>query len=114
MLSRTVEDTGTVTSPLIPWNSCGAYMTGVLGVPTVSYFPFAFFNLINPVIAIAFGFLGYRVEHTTDAQPDNEPTPLRPERTPIDVDRGPAQPSIESSGPPPGGPRASSEGAETT
>jgi NhaC family Na+:H+ antiporter len=113
MLSRTVEDTGTVTSPLIPWNSCGAYMTGVLGVPTVSYFPFAFFNLINPVIAIAFGFLGYRVEHTTAPQSDDKPTPLRHERTPIDVDRGPAQ-SIESSGPLAGDPRASSEGAETT
>ena len=39
MLSRTVEDTGTVTSPLVPWNSCGAYMTGVLGVPTASTSP---------------------------------------------------------------------------
>jgi NhaC family Na+:H+ antiporter len=63
MLSRTVEDTGTVTSPLIPWNSCGAYMTGVLGVPTMSYLPFAFFNLINPVLALLFGFIGFRVEH---------------------------------------------------
>ena len=49
MLSRTVEDTGTVTSPLVPWNSCGAYMTGVLGVSTVQYLPFAFFNLLNPI-----------------------------------------------------------------
>ena len=39
MLSRTVEDAGTVTSPLVPWNSCGAYMAGVLGVPTVAYLP---------------------------------------------------------------------------
>jgi Na+:H+ antiporter, NhaC family len=63
MLSRTVEDTGTVTSPLVPWNSCGAYMSGVLGVPTVDYLPYAFFNLINPLLAIVFGFLGFRVEH---------------------------------------------------
>jgi NhaC family Na+:H+ antiporter len=63
MLSRTVEDTGTVTSPLVPWNSCGAYMTGVLGVPTMEYLPFAFFNIINPVIAIIFGFTGFHVEH---------------------------------------------------
>ena len=63
MLSRTVEDTGTVTSPLVPWNSCGAYMTGVLGVPTIEYLPFAFFNLLNPILAIVFGFTGYRVEH---------------------------------------------------
>ena len=64
MLSRTVEDSGTVTSPLVPWNSCGAYMTGVLGVPTLEYLPFAFFNLVNPVIAVIFGFTGFRVERT--------------------------------------------------
>ena len=62
MLSRTVEDSGTVTSPLVPWNSCGAYMTGVLGVPTMEYLPFAFFNIVNPVIAVIFGFTGFRVE----------------------------------------------------
>ncbi len=63
MLSRTVEDTGTVTSPLVPWNSCGAYMTGVLGVPTVQYLPFAFFNLLNPLVALAYAFTGFRIEH---------------------------------------------------
>jgi NhaC family Na+:H+ antiporter len=62
MLSRTVEDSGTVTSPLVPWNSCGAYMTGVLGVPTIEYLPYAFFNIVNPVIAVIFGFTGFRVE----------------------------------------------------
>jgi NhaC family Na+:H+ antiporter len=62
MLSRTVEDSGTVTSPLVPWNSCGAYMTGVLGVPTMEYLPYAFFNIVNPVIAVIFGFTGFRVE----------------------------------------------------
>ena len=71
MLSRTVEDTGTVTSPLVPWNSCGAYMTGVLGVPTMSYLPFAFFNILNPIVAIAYAFLGFRIEHL-----DPEPEPL--------------------------------------
>lgn len=64
MLSRTVEDSGTVTSPLVPWNSCGAYMTGVLGVPTIEYLPYAFFNIVNPVIAVIFGFTGFRVERT--------------------------------------------------
>jgi NhaC family Na+:H+ antiporter len=63
MLSRTVEDTGTVTSPLVPWNSCGAYMTGVLGVPTMQYLPFAFFNLLNPLVALAYAFTGFRIEH---------------------------------------------------
>ena len=69
MLSRTVEDAGTVTSPLVPWNSCGAYMAGVLQVPTVEYLPFAFFNLINPLLAIGFGFTGFRVEHQQPAEP---------------------------------------------
>jgi NhaC family Na+:H+ antiporter len=63
MLSRTVEDTGTVTSPLVPWNSCGAYMAGVLGVATVDYLPYAFFNIINPLLALLFAFTGYGVEH---------------------------------------------------
>ena len=63
MLSRTVEDTGTVTSPLVPWNSCGAYMTGVLGVPTVQYLPYAFFNILNPVVAV--DLRAHRLPHRT-------------------------------------------------
>ena len=47
-----------MTSPLIPWNSCGAYMAATLGVATTAYVPFAFFNLINPLVSIAFAFLG--------------------------------------------------------
>ena len=76
MLSRTVEDTGTVTSPLVPWNSCGAYMTGVLGVPTVQYLPFAFFNLLNPLVALAYAFTGFRIEHVpVAATPAADDTP---------------------------------------
>ena len=60
MLSRTVEDAGTVTSPLVPWNSCGAYMAGVLGVATVAYLPFAFFNLLSPLISLIYGFTGFQ------------------------------------------------------
>jgi Na+:H+ antiporter, NhaC family len=79
MLSRTVEDTGTVTSPLVPWNSCGAYMTGVLGVPTIQYLPYAFFNILNPLVALAYAFTGYRIEHVdpTDA-PDEGPVRTAP------------------------------------
>ena len=62
MLSRTVEDTGTVTSPLVPWNSCGAYMTGVLGVSTLQYAPWAIFNYLNPLVALGFVLTGFRVE----------------------------------------------------
>jgi Na+:H+ antiporter, NhaC family len=68
MLSRTVEDTGTVTSPLVPWNSCGAYMTGVLGVPTIEYLPYAFFNLFNPFIALVYAFTGFRIERIQPAE----------------------------------------------
>ncbi len=53
-LSRTLEDSGTVTSALIPWNTCGAYQAGVLGVSTLSYLPFAFFNIISPFMTLLF------------------------------------------------------------
>ncbi len=53
-LSRALEDSGTVTSPLIPWNSCGAYESGVLGVSTLTYAPYAFFNYLSPLIALFF------------------------------------------------------------
>ncbi|NVP56700.1 Na+/H+ antiporter NhaC family protein [Mycoplana rhizolycopersici] len=61
MLSRVIGDTATVTSPLIPWNSCGAYMAAALGVGTISYAGFCFFNLLNPVMTIVFTLLGWRV-----------------------------------------------------
>jgi len=61
-LSRTLEDSGTLTSPLVPWNTCGAYMAGTLGVATFAYLPFAFFNLINPLIAIFLGFTGISIK----------------------------------------------------
>jgi NhaC family Na+:H+ antiporter len=61
VLSRTLGDSAAVTSPLVPWNSCGAYMAATLGVATTSYVPFAFFNLINPLVSIAFAFLGLRM-----------------------------------------------------
>jgi Na+:H+ antiporter, NhaC family len=70
MLSRTVEYSGTFTSPLLPWNSCGAYMTGVLGVPTIEYVPYAFFNIANPLIALVFGFTGLFVERSGPVRSD--------------------------------------------
>lgn len=53
-LSRTLEDSGTVTSVLIPWNTCGAYQSGVLGVSTFAYLPYAFFNIISPFMTLIF------------------------------------------------------------
>ena len=57
-LSRTLEDGGTLTSALVPWNTCGAYMSTALGVPTLEYLPYAFLNYINPLIAILWASLG--------------------------------------------------------
>ena len=61
-LSRVIEDSGTLTSPLVPWNTCGAYMAATLGVATLAYLPFVFFNLINPVISIIYGITGFTIE----------------------------------------------------
>ena len=55
-LSRTLEDSATLTSALVPWNTCGAFMAATLGVATLEYAPYALFNLICPVLAIAFGY----------------------------------------------------------
>ena len=69
-LSRILEDSGTLTSPLVPWNTCGAFMAAALGVPTLAYLPFAFFNLINPLVSIIYGFTGFTITRvTTDAVP---------------------------------------------
>jgi NhaC family Na+:H+ antiporter len=57
-LSRTLEGSGTLTSPLIPWNSCGAFMWATLGVYPLAYLPYSFFNLAVPVILIIYGFTG--------------------------------------------------------
>ncbi len=61
VLSRAVGDSATVTSTLIPWNSCGAYMAATLGVATISFAPFCFFNLLNPLVTILFAFTGFRM-----------------------------------------------------
>jgi Na+:H+ antiporter, NhaC family len=61
-LSRSLEDAGTLTSVLVPWNTCGAFMAQTLGVATFTYAPYAFFNLLNPVIAAIYGFTGFTIE----------------------------------------------------
>ena len=55
-LARTLEDSGTLTSALVPWNTCGAYMSATLGISTFMYAPFAFFNIICPIIAVIYGY----------------------------------------------------------
>jgi NhaC family Na+:H+ antiporter len=71
-LSRALEDGGTLTSPLVPWNTCGAFMATTLGVSTFTYLPFAFFNLINPLVSLAYGFTGFTIEKL----PEGEETPI--------------------------------------
>ena len=61
VLSRSLGDSATVTSALIPWNSCGAFMAATLGVATVAYAPFTFFNVLSPLISVALAFLGIRM-----------------------------------------------------
>ncbi|WP_420577930.1 Na+/H+ antiporter NhaC [Ekhidna sp.] len=61
-LSRTLEDSGTVTSVLIPWNTCGAYHSTVLGVGTLTYLPYCFFNLISPIMTMIMGYTGYKIK----------------------------------------------------
>jgi NhaC family Na+:H+ antiporter len=60
-LSRTLEDTGTVTSVLVPWNTCGAYQAGTLGVSTIDYLPFAFFNIISPIMTLIFAAFNIKI-----------------------------------------------------
>ncbi len=61
VLSRSLGDSATVSSALIPWNSCGAFMAATLGVATVAYAPFTFFNILSPLISVALAFLGIRM-----------------------------------------------------
>ena len=60
-LSRTLEDSGTVTSVLIPWNTCGAYQSGVLGVGVLEYFFFAIFNWLSPLMTLIYAALSIRI-----------------------------------------------------
>ena len=84
-LSRAVEDSGTVTSVLVPWNTCGAYISGVLGVSTVAYLPFAFFNILSPILDVLFGFIGFKVPTI--------PASEQPSAEPSETDQGTADPA---------------------
>jgi len=72
-LSRALEDSATLTSPLIPWNVCGAFMAGTLGVPTIVYLPFCFLNYLNPLISIFYGFTGISITKTEKERPTETP-----------------------------------------
>ncbi len=74
-LSRSLEDAGTLTSPLVPWNTCGAFMAQTLGVATFAYAPFAFFNLINPFVALIYGFTGFTIARIPETEWDESDEP---------------------------------------
>ncbi len=66
-LSRALEDSGTVTSVMIPWNTCGAYHSGVLGVPTLSYAGYAFFNYLSPFMTLLFAAFGIKIKQLSES-----------------------------------------------
>lgn len=72
LLSRTTEDSVTVTSVLVPWNTCGMTQSTVLGVPTLTYLPYCFFNLISPLMSICVAALGYKIWRTTNSISEKE------------------------------------------
>ena len=65
-LSRTLEDSGTVTSVLVPWNTCGAYQSGVLGVSVVEYFVYAIFNYLSPFMTLLFAAFQIKIKQLTE------------------------------------------------
>ena len=68
LLSRTTEDSATVTSVLVPWNTCGMTQSLVLKVPTIEYLPYCFFNLVSPLMSIFIAMVGYKIFRHTDSQ----------------------------------------------
>ena len=69
-LSRTLEDSGTVTSALIPWNTCGAYQSSVLGVGVAEYFFFAIFNWLSPFMTLLFAAFRIKIRQLTSSERD--------------------------------------------
>ena len=70
LLSRSVEDSATVTSPLVPWSSCGMTQATILSVPTLAYAPYCFFNMISPLMSILVAAIGYRIVRAAKPQSD--------------------------------------------
>ena len=68
LLSRSIEDTATVTSVLVPWNSCGMTQSTVLGVATLTYLPYCLFNLISPLMSLLFAIVGYKIKRVVSSE----------------------------------------------
>lgn len=76
-LSRAASNGGIVTAPLVPWNSCGAYMAAVMGVPTIAYLPYAFFNYLSPAIDVFYGYSGFKIARINPDEPIGPATPKK-------------------------------------
>lgn len=74
LLSRAMEDAVSVTSVLIPWNSCGITQSTVLGVSTIAYAPFCVFNYVSPLMSVFIAWIGYRIPRTANLTPAPRPT----------------------------------------
>jgi NhaC family Na+:H+ antiporter len=70
-LSRALEDSGTMTSALVPWNTCGAFMGTTLGVSALAYAPFAFMNLLTPFISVFYGYTGITMVELEESEGDD-------------------------------------------
>src|SRR5262245_58401817 len=81
-LSRLAADSGTVTSPLVPWNSCGAFMAAVLGVPTLTYLPWAIFCIASPLLSVLYGITGFKIEHVEPGAVDDAAPAPAPDGAP--------------------------------
>ncbi|HOA35454.1 MAG: sodium:proton antiporter, partial [Firmicutes bacterium] len=68
VLSRTLEDAGTLTSPLFPWNTCGAFVGSVLGVNPFAYLPYAILNWLNSIIAIIYGYTKFKIAYLDETK----------------------------------------------
>jgi NhaC family Na+:H+ antiporter len=75
LLSRSLEDAGTLSSPLVPWNTCGAFMSTALSVSAGAYFPYAYLNLITPLIGLFLAFTGIRIAALPEAAKPALPEP---------------------------------------
>ena len=67
-LSRILEDSGTVTSVLVPWNTCAVFMFGALGVSPYAFIPYCFFNIISPIISITYGYLNFKITELEETE----------------------------------------------
>jgi NhaC family Na+:H+ antiporter len=80
MLSRSLEDSGTLTSPLVPWNTCGAFQSKALGVPTMEYLPFAMLNYLTPLFAIAITYMRIGIAWRSDTPEGFVISPRKPDQ----------------------------------